>query len=149
MFLKKTALGKLNPWSYNHANWKSIQKQPQTYLKIPWKFCIYSVHWGVNPPPHSKTPPPLSCQAPLKSANCPSPPFLGNLPLSIGFSWTLPPPKSWIFQWTPKSFSFSIPSYLLKVTNFLGKISRFELLVITKKNIFAYKLFFVIKYFRF
>ena len=32
----------------------------------------HSGHWGINPP--SKTPP-LSCQAPLKSTNCPSPPF--------------------------------------------------------------------------
>ena len=32
-------------------------------------------------------PPPLSCQAPLKSTNCPSSsPFLVNLPLYIGFS---------------------------------------------------------------
>ena len=38
-------------------------------------------------------------------------------------------------------FSSSIPSYLLKVTKFLGKISQFEFLVMTKKNIFAYKLF--------
>ena len=39
------------------------------------------------------------------------------------------------------SFSSSIPSYLLKVTKFLDKISQFEFLVVTKKNIFAYKLF--------
>ena len=32
-------------------------------------------------------------------------------------------------------------SYLLKVTKFLGKISQFEFLVMTEKNIFAYKLF--------
>ena len=35
---------------------------------------------GVSTPP-SKTPPPLSCQAPLKSANCPSLNFCGNSPL--------------------------------------------------------------------
>ena len=40
-----------------------------------------------------------------------------------------------------KSFSFLIPSYLLTVTEFLGKISQFEFLVMTEKNIFAYKLF--------
>ena len=39
--------------------------------------------------------------------------------------------------------------YFLKVTKFLGKIFQFEFLVMTEKNIFAYKLFFVIKYFRF
>ena len=32
-------------------------------------------------------------------------------------------------------------SYLLKVTKFLVKISQFEFLVMTKKNILAYKLF--------
>ena len=40
-----------------------------------------------------------------------------------------------------KVFSSLIPSYLLQVTKFLGKISQFELLVMTEKNIFAYKLF--------
>ena len=34
-----------------------------------------------------------------------------------------------------------IPSYLLKVTKLLGKISQFEFLVMTEKNIFAHKLF--------
>ena len=37
------------------------------------RITIHSVHWGINSP--QKHPPPLSCQAPLKSANCPSPPF--------------------------------------------------------------------------
>ena len=32
-------------------------------------------------------------------------------------------------------------AYLLKVTKFLGKISQFEFLVMTEKNIFVYKLF--------
>ena len=40
-----------------------------------------------------------------------------------------------------KSFSSLIPSYLLKVTKFLGEISQFEFLVTAEKNIFAYKLF--------
>ena len=34
-----------------------------------------------------------------------------------------------------------MPFYLLKVTKFLGKISQFEFLVMTEKNISAYKLF--------
>ena len=34
-----------------------------------------------------------------------------------------------------------MPSYLLKVTKFLIKTSEFELLVMTEKNTFAYKLF--------
>ena len=37
---------------------------------------------------------PLSCQVPpLTSTNCPSPSFLGNLPLYIGFSRHTPPPS--------------------------------------------------------
>ena len=49
------------------------------------KWAYHSVHWGINPP--SKTPPPLSCQAPPppKPANCPSPPFLGNPPYILAF----------------------------------------------------------------
>ena len=34
-----------------------------------------------------------------------------------------------------------MPSYLLKVTKFVRKISQFEFLVMTEKNSFAYKLF--------
>ena len=41
---------------------------------------------------------------------------------------------------TPSPSSFT-PSYFLKVTKFLVKISQFELLVMTEKNIFAYRLF--------
>ena len=33
---------------------------------------MLQLHWGINPP--LKNTPPLFCQAPLKSANCPSPP---------------------------------------------------------------------------
>ena len=40
-----------------------------------------------------------------------------------------------------QSFSSLIPSYLLIVTKFLDKISQFEFLVLTEKNIFDYKLF--------
>ena len=42
-----------------------------------------------------------------------------------------------------------MPSFLLKVTKFLGKISQFEFLVMTEKKYFCLKTFFVIKYFRF
>ena len=38
-------------------------------------------------------------------------------------------------------FSSLIPSYLLKVTKFLGKISQCEFLVMTEKYIFAYNFF--------
>ena len=53
--------------------------------------CSHSVHLGINPPPQkhhpiflAKPPPPL------KSANCPSPPFRQS-PLHIGFLSTPPP----------------------------------------------------------
>ena len=69
------------------------------------------------------------------------PPSFSQSPLCIGFS--RPPLKVRSFHEPQKyeSFSSLIPSYLLKVTKFLDKISQFELLVITEKNIFAYKLF--------
>ena len=109
----------------------------------------------VSPPPQKHPSPPISCQASLKLANCPSSLFLGNRPITLVFRELPPPvppsPKSWIFQWIPKIFKFSslIPSFLLKVTKFLGKISQFEFLVITEKKCFCLKTFFVIKYFRF
>ena len=70
------------------------------------------VHIGVSTPLKKTCPLPLSCQAPpplpLKSANCPSPPFSNQSPLYIGFSWTSRPPKPRIFQWTPKILEFFI-----------------------------------------
>ena len=59
----------------------------------------HSGHWGINSP--SKTPPPLSCQAPppLNQKTVQAPPFLGNLlyilvfqdsPLKVG-SFSKPP----------------------------------------------------------
>ena len=55
----------------------------------------------------------------------------------------LPSKKVRFFSEPPKyqSFSCLTRSYLLKVTEFLVKISQFEFLVMTEKNIFAYKLF--------
>ena len=97
---------------------------------------------GYQHPPQ-KTPTPLSSQDPLKSANCPSPLFLfRQSPLLYRF-FVSSPPKSLIFQWTPKILKFLslTPSYLWKVTKFLVKISQFEFLVTTEKNIFVCKLF--------
>ena len=56
------------------------------------------VYIGASPS-LSKTPLPLSCQAPplIKLANCPSPPLLGNPPSILVFREP-PPPKSWILQ---------------------------------------------------
>ena len=57
----------------------------QAKLKIE---CIirHSVHRGINPPPLKNTTTIFLAKPSLKSANCPSPPFLGNLPLFMGFS---------------------------------------------------------------
>ena len=55
----------------------------------------HSGHSGINPP--SNPSPPLSCQAPLKLANCPSLPFLGNPPPLYWFVVS-PHPKSQVFQ---------------------------------------------------
>ena len=69
-------------------------------------------------------------------------PFPGNPPpLYIGFSW--PPLKVRFFQWTPKILKFLSLNTILsfKVTKILVKISQFESLVMTEKNIFAHKHF--------
>ena len=42
------------------------------YAKLEKEFIVCI---EISTPPSSKTPPPLSCQPPLKSAKCPSPPF--------------------------------------------------------------------------
>ena len=97
---------------------------------ISWCLLYHSVHWGINPPSQKHhllflaKPPPLNWQ----TVQAPPPPFLGN-----------PPPLYWFFV-NPKNIKSS-PSYLLKVTKFSGKISQFEFLVMTMKNIFANKLF--------
>ena len=97
---------------------------------------------GLSTPPQKHIPL-LSCQAPPLNRQTvqtplfrqpssilvfPDPPF----PLKVGF-----------FSKPSKYYNFSslMPSYLLKVTKFLDKISKFEFLVMTEKNIFAYKLF--------
>ena len=79
-------------------------------------------------------------QAPVFRQSPPLYWFFVNLPLKLGF-----------FSEPPKCYSFAslTPSYLLEVTKFLVKISQFEFLVMTEQNIFLYKLFFLIKYFRF
>ena len=52
------------------------------------------------------------------------------------FFMNIPSPKN-----RKKSLSFLTPSYLLKVTKFIVKISQSEFLVMIEKNIFVYKLF--------
>ena len=74
-------------------------KHCRTWIKLDMinlNLWIDSVHWVINPPPsHLKNttcsflPRPLP--SPLKSANCSSPLFLRQFPLSFGFSWPCPP----------------------------------------------------------
>ena len=54
----------------------------------------HSAHWGINPPLKNTAPPPsfLPSPPPLNQQTVQAPPFLGNPPLYIGFSW--PPLKS-------------------------------------------------------
>ena len=82
---------------------------------------FHSVHWGINLP--SKTLPPLSCQAPLKSAKCPGLPFLGNSPLYIGFFMN-PTLKIQFFSELQKYSSFSslTQSYIPFKNKFLVEI---------------------------
>ena len=84
-----------------------------------------------------------------------TPSFLPSLPLnlqtvqvplfrqsSLYMFFVNPTLKVGFFNEHPKYFKFFVlnPSYLLKVTKFLVKISKFEFLVMTEKNIFVYKL---------
>ena len=65
------------------------------------KSYIYHVHWGITTHPPKNTTPLFLAKFPLKSANCPSPPFLGNPSYILVLHE--PSPKSRIFQWTPLS----------------------------------------------
>ena len=86
--------------------------------------CIYQ-----HPLPLKNTTPLLLIKSPpFKSGNRPSPLFRPS-PLYIGFLWTPPPtPVKLGFFREPqkyKGFSSFSPSYLLKITKFLVKISEF------------------------
>ena len=85
----------------------------------------------------------------LKSAICPSPLFSCNLPSILVFR-ELPPLKFGFLSEPPK-YQFLMLNHinLLKVTKFFVKISQFDVLVMTEKNIFVYKLFSAVKYFEF
>ena len=100
------------------------------------------MHWGCQLSLKNPTPSFLRSPPPLKSAKCPSLPFLGNFPLLIGF-FVNRPLKIRFFSEPQKYSSFSslTPSYLLKITKFLAKVFQFEFFVITEKNIFVYKIF--------
>ena len=65
-----------------YPNLKNLSETTTTKLYL--EYCAL----GYQSP--SKTPPHLSCQAHLKSANCLSPLFRQSPPLYIGFSWAPP-----------------------------------------------------------
>ena len=107
---------------------------------------LHSVHQISTPPPlPSKTPPPSFFPSPplnMQTVQAPSPFFLGNTPSILVFQESpLPPYMSDFSVNAHTKFSPLTPSYLLKVTKLLLKISQFEFLVMTEKNIFVYKLF--------
>ena len=109
--------GVMKSWIWSQNVQQGITPTPNSPLKSTPLFLA-------KPPPPTPlhpTPSPL-----VKSANYPSPPFLGNLPPLYCF-FVNTPPKNQIFQWTPKILSFSsLTPYLLKVTKFLIKISQFK-----------------------
>ena len=107
------------------------------FFLCQWHPVIHSVHWGMTPPPLKNTNRPYSCQVPPPPSPCKfSKPSL--------FRQSPPPPQYWFFlnpfQWTPRMLRFFILNPI-KVTKFLVKIFQFELLAMTEKNIFAFKLF--------
>ena len=81
--------------------------------------------------------------SPQKHTHTHTPHFLGNWGDFLYWFFVNLAPKVGFFSEPQKYWSFSslIPSYLLKVTKFVGKIPHLEFLVMTEKNIFAYKLF--------
>ena len=93
--------------------------------------------------PAQKHHPSFLLSPPLNQQTVQAPRFQAISHYILVFQDQNPPPKSQLFQWTPKILKFLslIPSYYSKVTKFLGKISQFEFLAMTEKNIFVYKLF--------
>ena len=78
-----------------HMFYSKYTKRLKDLISI---FFSHSVHWGTNLP-SQKHQLPLCLQAlPLKSANCPSPPFLGNPPSVYWIFVTPLPPKNRILQ---------------------------------------------------
>ena len=100
--------------------------------KLDCNYC----HSSYPPPP-----PPISCQVhPLNRQTFQDPLFRQSPPLNWFFvNPPIFPLKVGFFSGPPKyqSSSYLIPSYLLKVTKFLGNISQFELLVMAEKNILS------------
>ena len=125
-----------------------FQTRPSTSKS--WRHDEYShtrqiVRIGVLTLPSKNVTPSFLPSSPLKSAlsNPPSS-FLSKPPPPSILVFREPPPlKVGLFSETPKYQSFLSFTlfFLLQVTKFLVKISEFEFLVMTEKNIFAYKHF--------
>ena len=101
----------------------------------------HSVHWRINPSLKNTTYSfLLSPHLNLQTVQA-SPFFRQSSPL-YWFFVNPTPLKVRFFSEPPKYYSFSSlsSSYLLKITKFLVKISQFEFLVMTEKNVFVYKL---------
>ena len=96
---------------------------------------LHSVQWGITPP---KNHPPLVCQAPLKSGNCPSPPLRQSLYILV-FCYPLPLFENWIFQGTLKILKFS-SSTLYQLLKFLNL--NFYYLYMTRYKTFLFIIFF-------
>ena len=61
---------------------------------------------------------------------------------ALGYQSPPPTPLKVGFSVNPHNFfSSATPSYLLKVTKFLVKVSQFKFLAMSERNIFVYKLF--------
>ena len=90
------------------------------------------------------TPPPPQKHHPFFSAK-PPPLNLQAVQFPPVYLFVVTPPKNRIFQWNTIVLSFSAldPSYFLKVTKFLVKISQFKFVVITEKHS-VYNLFMVL-----
>ena len=111
----------------------------------------HSVHWGINPRPPSKISPLLSFEFPPPPQTCKlsKSSFFRKFPGIYWFFVTpLPPfphpPYNLDFSVNPKNIKFFIsftPTYLLKVSKFLVKISQFEFFVVIEQSILVYKLF--------
>ena len=107
------------------------KRSPCIELEEYFDKLLHSVHCGINPL--------FLTKPPLKSANCPSPPFLSNPSYVSVFR---EPPKN---LWTPKILQFFILHPILSFkSNELVKTSQFEFLVMTEQNLLVYKLFFAL-----
>ena len=91
-----------------------------------------------------RTPPPSFSPSHLLNLKTVQALLFRQVSLYIGFLLDPPfPLKIEFFSEPPYYLNFSslTTSHLLKVTKFFVKFSRFKILVMTKKNIFVYKLF--------